>query len=127
MRIILTSLLIATMTSGALAENDRALNDRLERFIRSEWDRQDCMWRETLQAVRSKDDTAEDIKRAAGNIALACSKESQKRILENMTPATELPQGEAAGFDLFFAQQRAIAIRHQIDGLGEAKLPKPPN
>jgi len=120
---ILILLILAATASSALAENDRALMERLEKRLRSEWDRQDCMWRETLRLSRSKGGLLEDPKKAAETVAYTCSRGIRAQILENMTPATELGQHEVAGYDQLAAQQRALSIGE----LGETDQAKAPH
>jgi hypothetical protein len=127
MRIILILLFIAATASSALAENDRALMQRVEKRLRSEWDRQDCMWRETLRLSRSNGGLLEDPKKAAETVAYACSRDIRAQILENMTAATEMGQHEMVGYDQLAAQQRALSIGRQLDELGKADQPNAPH
>lgn len=127
MRIILILLFIGATASSAWADKDRALVERIEKRLRSEWDRQDCMWRETLRLSRSNGGLLEDPKKAAMTVAYTCSRDIRAQILENMTSATELGQQEVAGLDQFAAQQRALAIGQQIRELGETDPAKTPH
>jgi hypothetical protein len=127
MRIILALLLIAATASSALADKDRVFMERLEKMLLDEWDRQDCMWRETLRLSRSNGGSLEDPKKAAETVAATCSSKIRAQILENMTPATELGQGEIAGYDQLAAQQRALSIGRQLEELGKTDQAKTPH
>ena len=109
---ILIFLMIAVTLAPASAEDDRVLADRLAQLVRDERDRQDCMWRETL--TRPRPESSEKLREIAGLVAYLCSQNIRKRILQNITPATDLPQREGAAYDQLGAQERALLIGKQI-------------
>jgi hypothetical protein len=125
MRTILIFLMIAVTLVPASAEDDRVLADRLAQLVRDERDRQDCMWRETL--TRPRPETSEKLREIAGFVAALCSQNIRKQILQNITPATDLPQREGAAFDQLGAQERALLIGQQIKELDEKSRTKTPN
>jgi hypothetical protein len=125
MRTILTFLMVAVTVASASAEDDRVLANRLAQLVRDERDRQDCMWRETL--TRPRPESSEKLKEIAGAVAYLCSQNIRKRILQNITPATDLPQREGAAFDQFGAQERALLIGQQIKELDQKNLTKAPD
>jgi hypothetical protein len=92
MRTILIFLMVAVTVASAFAEDDRVLAERLAQFVRDERDRQDCMWRETL--TRPKPENLEKLREIAGVVAYRCSQTIRNRMLQNINPATELPQKE---------------------------------
>jgi len=124
MRTILIFLMIALPVASASAENDRVLADRLAQLVRDERDRQDCMWRETL--TRPRPESSEKLREIAGLVAYLCSQNIRKQILQNITPATDLPQREGAAFDQLGAQERALLIGQQIRELYEKDRTKAP-
>jgi hypothetical protein len=125
MRTFLIFLMVAVTVASASAEDDRALEDRLAQLVRDERDRQDCMWRETL--TRPKPESSEKLREIAGVVAALCSQNIRKRILQNITPATDLPQREGAAFDQLGAQARALLIGQQIKELDEKNRTNAPN
>jgi hypothetical protein len=124
MRTILIFLMIALPVASASAENDRVLADRLAQLVRDERDRQDCMWRETL--TRPRPESSEQLREIAGLVATLCSQNIRKRILQNITPATDLPQREGAAYDQLGAQERALLIGQQIREFYEKDRTKAP-
>jgi len=122
MRTILIFLMIAVTVTSASAENDRVLADRLAQLVRDERDRQDCMWRETL--TRPRPESSEKLREIAGVVATLCSQNIRKRILQDITPQTDLPQREGAAFDQLGAQERALLIGRQIKELDEKNRTK---
>jgi hypothetical protein len=119
MRAILIFLMIALPVASASAENDRVFEERLAQLVRDERDRQDCMWRETL--ARPRPESSEQLKETAGVVATLCTQNIRKRILQNITAATDLPQREGAAFDQLGAQERAFLIGQQVKELDEKR------
>jgi hypothetical protein len=125
MRTILIFLMLVVTVASASAEDDRVLAGRLAQLVRDEQDRQDCMWRETL--TRPKPETSEKLREIAGLVAYLCSQNIRKRILQDITPATDLPQREGAMFDQLGAQERALLIGRQIEELDQKNRIKAPD
>ena len=126
MRTILTCVILAVATLPAFAESDRAMTERIERSIRSEWNRQDCMWRETLRLTRL-DGPSADSRKIAGLVAYTCSEDIRNQILQGITPATDQSQKHTAAFDQLAAQERALSIARQLKELSESDQTKTPN
>ena len=124
MRTILIFLMVAVPVASASAEDDRVLADRLGQFVRDERDRQDCMWRETL--TRPRPESSEKLREIAGVVADLCSRNLRKQILQNITPATDLPRREGVAYDQLGAQERALLIGQQIRELYEKDRTKAP-
>ncbi len=125
MRTILIFLMVAVTAGPASAENDRVLADRLAQLVHDERDRQDCMWRETL--TRPRPESLEKLREIAGVVAYLCSQNIRKRILQDITHATDLPQREGAAFDQYGAQERALLIGQQIKELDQKNRTKTPD
>jgi hypothetical protein len=117
MRAILIFLIMVISLRSASAGNDRLLADRVEQFVRDERDRQDCIWRETL--TRPRPESSEKLREIAGLVAYLCSENIRKQILQNITPATDLPHREGVAYDQVGAQERALLIGQQIRELYE--------
>jgi hypothetical protein len=122
MRAILISFVVAAVASSALAENDQALGERISQVVRDEWDRQDCLWRETLRLTRLKNGTAKEI---AGAVAYSCSQKIRNQILQGATAAHDMK--EMAAYDQIAAQDRALSIGRQLKALDEMDRAKAPN
>jgi hypothetical protein len=123
MRAILISFVVAVTASSALAENDQALGERISQVVRDEWDRQDCLWRETLRLTRLKNGTA--LTEIAGVVAYSCSEKIRRQILQGATAAHDMK--EMAAYDQIAAQERALSVGRQLKALDETDRSKAPN
>ncbi|WP_139480369.1 hypothetical protein [Bradyrhizobium ivorense] len=89
--------------SRAGAANDDALTARI---VQDELARQDCLWREALASGPPAEATPE----LAAKIAVKCSEDIRRSVLDKSDSATEFSRKEIAALVIGGARDRALVI-----------------